>query len=626
MNYQINKYRMTVTNCFEELQTSFTAEQSLEVIIVLLAVEWIKSSKKFLKNGAVDFGQLNLKDITEYSFVETLKKEISEFEKHNQVFERILTSLIENVINYPDININRKFYSVYAILNHARFSPEEIKEIILMILSTEYEFNRFNDTPDSVTKLIGEIIELKNVDNMAVFCCGYSKIALKLIEDYRTKEPHHLIKYYGEEIVLSTSLISKLLMIIFEVEDAVIENKDVLSFYPSSAEVVKHDLVITDIPLVANPRELNINSDPRLKYGYPTKSSSEWYFGQNAIYHLNDKGIGILIGTKGSLVRSNEAELRERMLEEDLVECVITLPNNLYEKSSLGTEMIILNRDKPENRRGKILFINANQLGVRLTRLQHSITDDGMNEIARCYKEGIEKIHFSKFVDIDKIRQFNYKMNPAEYLDFDSLKETLCETILLKEIAQVIRGMNIKKETITDNCDKSLYCCLNIKDIDEGRINYGQASRFKYIENGWKERYEIKPNDIIVTAKGWSFKFAIVEDVYLHSLISSNLTIIRVNPEKYNPYVLLEFFQSELGSRMVDSLQTGTTVKVLNNSQLERFEIPVFDIENMNIIGDKIKNARREYENSIEAAKRKFEESKNEYTQHLSEFIAKSNS
>ncbi len=75
---------------------------------------------------------------------------------------------------------------------------------------------------------------------------------------------------------------------------------------------------------------------------------------------------------------------------------------------------------------------------------------------------------------------------------------------------------------------------------------------------------------------------------------------------------------------MIDSLQTGTTVKVLNNSQLEKFEIPVFDIENMNIVGEKIKSARSKYENSIKTAKRKFDESKHEYRELLSEFIIKS--
>ena len=623
MNYQVNRHKSTISKCFVELQASFTLEQSFEIIIVLITVEWIKNNKKFFGKGKVALDAINSKEITEYNFVEILKREISLFEENNPLFEQILTSLIENVINYPDININRKFFSVYKVLNNARFSHEEIKEIILMILSSEFEFNRFNDTPDSIVKLIEEIIELRSVNDMAVFCCGYSKIALRLIEDYRTRDIKHRINYYGEEIVLSTSLISKLLMIIFEVDDAIIENKDVLSFYSNSEEVVKYDLVITDIPLVTNPEESFLRRDPRLKFGIPTKNSSEWYFGQNVIYQLNDKGIGILIGTKGTLVRGNETDLRKKIIEEDLVECVVTLPNNLYEKSTLGTEMIILNRDKPETRKGKILFINASEYGMKLNRLQHSVSNEGIKEISRCYKEGIEKEYFSKFVDIVKIRQFKYKMNPAEYLDFDSLKDTLSETIQLKEIAQVIRGLNIKKETITDSNDESLYCCLNIKDIEEGRINYEQASRFKSIENGWIEKYEIKPNDIIVTAKGWSFKFAIVDDDYKYSLISSNLTIIRVNLEKYNPYVLMEFFQSELGARMIDSLQTGTTVKVLNNSQLEKFEIPIFDIDNMNIIGEKIKNARIKYENSIQNAKRMFEGSKHEYTELLSEFIIK---
>lgn len=618
MNYQNIRYRALISECFEELQASFTPYQSFEVIIILLAIEWIK-------NRYVEFDALNFRDdTTEYNFVDKLKKKISLFENYNPLFEKILTTLIDNVINYPDININRKFFSIYKNINNEKFSSAEIKEIILSILSTDFEFNRFNDTPDSVVKLIGEIIELKSVDNMAVLCCGYSKIALNLIEEHRTREPQHCIKYYGEEIVLSTSLISRILMIIFEVDSAVIENKDVLSYDPSNKNGTKYDLVITDLPLVVNPAEKFIKSDPRLEYGKPAKNSSEWYFGQNAIYQLNDKGIGILIGTKGALVRNSEADLRKRILQEDLVECVITLPNNLYEKSTLGTEMIILNRYKPEKRKGKVLFINASQYGVRLNRLQHSITDEGINEIARCYKEGIEKNHFSKFVVIDKIHQFNDRMNPVEYLDFDSLKETLPKTILLKEVAQVIRGLNIKKEAITDNYDESLYYCLNIKDVDEGRIIYGHASRFKYIEKGWIERYEIKPSDIIVTAKGWSFKFAIVEDDYKHSLISSNLTIIRVNPEKYNPYVLLEFFQSELGARMIDSLQTGTTVKVLNNSQLEKFEIPLLNIQEMNIIGNKIKNARIEYENSIKVAKKKFEKNKSEYTRLLSEVIIKS--
>ena len=620
MNLRANRYRPTIARCFEELQTYFTPEQALEVLIVLLSVEWVKNRNVIFGSEIIKFRKLNEHDMTASNFVGILKKEIALFEENNPLFKKILTSLIENVMNYPDINISKKFFNVYEIIRNSHYDSSEIKEMILIILSSEFEFNRFNDTPDSVIKLIMELVDFNSTNEMAVFCCGYSKIALGIIENLKTIDGHKQIKYYGEEIVLSISLISELLMIIFEIEGSTIENKDVLSFDEKRKDANKYDLVITDTPLIANSKS-DMFDDPRLKYGIPTKNSAEWYFGQNTIFHMNEKGKGILLTTKGALVRSNETELRMRILEEDLLECVITLPNNLYEKSTLGTEMIILNKSKPEARKNKVLFINASEHGLRLNRLQHAITGEGINEIVNSYWNDVERDHFSKLVELEKIRAFKYKLNPAEYLDFDTLKDSLSETVLLKNIAQVIRGLNVKKETITDSFDEGLYVCLNIKDIEKGKINYDNALRFQHVENDWINKYEIRPNDIVVTAKGWSFKFAIVEVDFKPSLISSNLTIIRVNSEKYNPYVLLEFFQSEIGSRMIDSLQTGSTVKVLNNSQLERFEIPMFDIENMNMIGSKIKKARVEYEESLKVTNKKFDESKNEYTQLLNSFI-----
>lgn len=620
MNLRANRYRPTIARCFEELQTYFTPEQALEVLIVLLSVEWIKNRKVICGDKIIEFKKLNEHDMIASNFVGVLKNEIALFEENNPLFKKILTSLIENVMNYPDINISKMFFNVYEIIRNSQYDSSEIKEMILIILSSEFEFNRFNDTPDSVIKLILELVDFNSTNEMAVFCCGYSKIALGIIENLKTIDGQKQINYYGEEIVLSISLISELLMIIFEIEGSTIENKDVLSFDEKRKDANKYDLVITDTPLIANSKS-DMFDDPRLKYGIPTKNSAEWYFGQNTIFHMNEKGKGILLTTKGALVRSNETELRMRILEEDLLECVITLPNNLYEKSTLGTEMIILNKNKPESRKNKVLFINASEHGLRLNRLQHAITAEGINEIVNSYWNDVERDHFSKLVELEKIRAFKYKLNPAEYLDFDTLKDSLSETVLLKNIAQVIRGLNVKKETITDSFDEGLYVCLNIKDIENGKINYDNALRFQHVENDWINKYEIRPNDIVVTAKGWSFKFAIVEDDFKPSLISSNLTIIRVNSEKYNPYVLLEFFQSEIGSRMIDSLQTGSTVKVLNNSQLERFEIPMFDIENMNMIGDKIKKARAEHEESIKTANKKFDESKNEYTQLLNSFI-----
>lgn len=110
------------------------------------------------------------------------------------------------------------------------------------------------------------------------------------------------------------------------------------------------------------------------------------------------------------------------------------------------------------------------------------MTQEVIDEIVTTYRDGIESEHFSKFVNKEKIKEFEYRLNPVEYLDFDVLKKTFGETVMLKDIAEIHRGLNINKEDITEEYDEDSYLCLNIKDIDNGRINYDSASRFREVK------------------------------------------------------------------------------------------------------------------------------------------------
>lgn len=609
----INKIRF----CFDELRCIFTLDQSFKIILVILSMSWIKNNPRY-SNESFSV----LKDLGEHGFGEKLRNLLEELEKKYPEFRGLLTGLIDSVYNYPDMNLNRKLRSTYEkIDSFGLTSKEEVKEFIKNIVSKD-EYHTLNDTPESLANLIYRLLDFKKINRMAMYCCSTSKIALTIYENLRQSSIDKYLYYYGEEIVLTTTLISRLLMIIFEITDSEIRNNDVLvSDYHECRE--KYDLVITDMPQISYYEESLIYSDKRLKYGKPIRNSADWLFGQNALYHINDDGIGIIIGTKGTLVRNNEIEIRRRIIEEDLVECVITLPTNLYEKASTGVEMIIFNKKKPENRKKKVLFINASNESMRLNRLQHTITQEGINKISKCYKEGVEIEDFSKFIGTEKIMQFNYTWNPAEYLDFDVLKESLNDSVLLKDISQISRGVHIKKEELVKSDNEDAYYYLNIKNIEEGRVKYDSEMKVVNIKNDWIGKFDIIPNDILVTSKGWTLKFSIVEEDFKPAFLSSNLSRIRVDSNKYNPYVLLEFFQSEIGKKMIEGIQTGTTVKVLNNTQLERFEIPMFDIEQMNDIGKKIKNNRIEYESSIKEAQIRFETNRKEYTEKLKTLITK---
>lgn len=110
-----------------------------------------------------------------------------------------------------------------------------------------------------------------------------------------------------------------------------------------------------------------------------------------------------------------------------------------------------------------------------------------------------------------------------------------------------------------------------------------------------KNQYSFKPSqyiqqdDILITSKGTAMKLAMVEDCPPEAYISGNLTLIRVNPEKYHPYVLFEYLNSRQGQISLERIQSGTTIRILSNASLQKLKIPEYHLEKMKEIGKELK-------------------------------------
>lgn len=612
--YDINKkYDSVIFSCFNELRGTFTVEHSFHIILGAATINWTHMNEKY-SSSKIDISKFQ--DRSGSAF-EVLKNELYRFENSFLEFNGILTGIMNKIFIYEDMSAEKKLQEIFYIINSMKFDAED-KMIMFInrLVSIGISECEFNETPESIRKITIGLIDLKKIKCFADYCAGTSGVAIEIYDYLRTIQMHEQVFYYGEEINATNYLISKLLMIINKIEEYQIVNKDVLEYGDNYREL-KFDFIVSDIPqIMYSDKELKLN-DPRLKYGIPTRSSADWAFCQNVLYHLNDTGTGIIVGTKGTLVRSNEADIRKGILNDNLIECVITLPDNLYEKTSIGTEIIIFNKNKSQDRINRVLFINASKYSYRLNRNQHTISTEGIDKILKCYRYGIEEESFSRFVDLEKIKEHNYTLNPLEYLEFDVLKNSFDNTVKLKDIAQITKGVQVLKEDLEELSKQPNYYFLNVKDIENGRINYDETSMLTYKKKDWISKFDIKPNDIILTSKGSTVKIAIVEDDFRPAFISGNLSKIRVDPKKYSAYVLYEFMRSEVGTRMIEGLQTGTTIKLLNTSQLEKFEIPMFDIEFMNSIGHRIKENKIEYETKIEESTMIFEEHRQELMESL---------
>lgn len=600
MNSRENEFMCLIESIRGELEGFYRNEQIGRMILVLVTIVYLRE----FGEGEEDQGAGEMLSESG-SMAHILDKIMFGLEHRQKEFQGVLTGLVPSFLqcNIPDRVLKTMIGKVAGFPFN---DQEEVLRFIHLIALKYSGSEEMNQTPETILKLVIGLMDFQNIVTVADYCSGISSFAIEMYTNLRAQRWGEPVSYYGEERNAADYLISKLLLNLNRIPYFQIENKDVLERIQREDEPSKADFVWSDAPfgMPWNPQESQ--HDPRYVYGLPPKSTADWAFCQNALFHLNERGRAAVTGTKGTLVRNAEVHIRKAIMEEDWIEAVITLPDNLYLRTRVGTELIIFNKSKPTNRRGKVLFIDASRYAERLNRNQAKITGEGITKIISAYWNGTEEEGFSRFVDLAKIREYNYSLNPKEYLDFDVLKYSLGRTLKLGDVASIRRGVQLTAEELSELSVTATHFLLNIKNIEDGRITYDEELRIRYKKKEWLDKYAIRPRDIVMTSKGSAVKFAMVDEQHEEAFISGNLSIIRVDPARYNAYVLYEFLQSEVGRRMLDGLQTGTTIKLMNPSKLEKLEVPLFPMELMNHVGAELRENRQEYEVQLQKTEQRF--------------------
>lgn len=584
------KREMLINSCFDLLRGVFSHQQIFNIILGVAAIKWMEQTERYSQSAHM----LSSMILNKGHLEDGVKRHEDEYPE----FDGIITSLLGRTFETSGEQLKDIYWRMDS--EGAR-TKEDLQKLIKRIVGLGQRENHSGQTPKSITKLVANLQNLTSEDSFADFCAGVSSFALAIFN-----QSSHKPYYYAEEINTNSHIISRLLMIVNEIENYEIVNKDIFTWDKDDKPKL-FDFVVSDPPRNLKYHGKFKKNDPVFRYGLPRQSSMEWAVVQKVIYHMKSTAKGVVIGSKGMLVRSYEDEIRAAIVEDDLIECVITLPENLYENTGIGTEVMILNPQKPAERKGGILFINAQDYRERLNSYQHALTDEGTKKILEAYHHNIIEEGFSKFVPIEEMAKYDYRLNPVEYIEFESLKNQFDRTIPLGDIAEITRGVNVTKKELESLEKDGEYYYLNIRNIDDGDINYEDAIRTRPRSGDWLKRYSIQPGDILLTAKGWETKAALVGDDFRDSFISSNLTRIRVDSSKYNPYILLEFLRSEVGKRMLESIQTGTTITLINNKQLSRMEVPVYSKSMMDEIGGSIKKNQTTYKEKVKDAEQQYE-------------------
>lgn len=166
------------------------------------------------------------------------------------------------------------------------------------------------------------------------------------------------------------------------------------------------------------------------------------------IASANDR-IGVVIDN-GCLFRGGrEKQIRSRILEEDLIEAVILLPEKLFYNTGAPGAIMILKKNKNRERRGKILFINASREYEKHPEVRklNILTDNNIKRIVTAYKKFKDKKDFSRVVDIEEVRENDYNLNVPLYIFPEEEEEEIDiieEWKQLQKIEEEIKELNKK--------------------------------------------------------------------------------------------------------------------------------------------------------------------------------------
>ena len=151
-------------------------------------------------------------------------------------------------------------------------------------------------------------------------------------------------------------------------------------------------------------------------WGVPPQGCADYAFQQHIQKSLNtDNGRSISLWPHGILFRDSEAEMRSKMIEEDLVECVIGLGPNLFYNSPMEACLLITKTNKSNNKKGKVLFINAVK-EVKQDKNIAFLEEQHIDKIYTIYKNFSEESEIAKIVSNEKLLENKGSLNIAQFL------------------------------------------------------------------------------------------------------------------------------------------------------------------------------------------------------------------
>ena len=287
-------------------------------------------------------------------------------------------------------------------------------------------------TPKEVGWLMARLINPEPYTTIYDPACGSGGLLIKprlLFEQTHPDDKSQAPQIYGQELTPTTYAMAKMNAFLHDFIGADIQIGDTFRnprFTADNATLQRFDYVCAN-PMW-NQKEYNeafYENDNwnRFSYGIAPSSSADWGWVQHILASLKDNGRAAVVLDTGAVSRGSgskntdrERDIRKKFVEEDLIESVILLPENLFYNTSAPGIVLLLNRNKPEERKEQILLINLSQ-HFEKGKPKNILTDDAIDAATEVYQGWESREKLSNVITLEDAQKTDYNLSPSQFVD-----------------------------------------------------------------------------------------------------------------------------------------------------------------------------------------------------------------